>query len=98
MNTQIVKELIRKQVFNFAHGSRRKNKKQIIKEYEANPEYFKKIRIMNPPNLHPQNKDLVFPINIPIRFNHIRRTQRRSVHLIDFIEGKTLDFKPMNGN
>ena len=53
---------------------------------------------MNPPNLHPENKDLVFPINIPMRFNYIRRTKRRPSHLIDFLDGHIINFKPMNGN
>jgi hypothetical protein len=53
---------------------------------------------MDPPNLHPNNKDLVFPINIPLRFNYIRRTKRRTAHLIDFKDNNVINFKSMNGN
>lgn len=87
-----------KTVRAFGRLSRVKSAKQRTKYYESRPEYFKRISIMDPPNLHPENTALAFPLNIPLRTQYIRRTVKKSNLLLEYMEGQQIRFKPMSGN
>lgn len=53
---------------------------------------------MSPPNLHPSNPDITFPLNIPIRHQYIRRTINKPKLLLDYMEAQVIRFKAMTGN
>jgi hypothetical protein len=43
---------------------------------------------MDPPNLHPENKEIKFPVNIPLRYQFVRRTVKKPNLLIEYMEGQ----------
>ena len=72
--------------------SRVKTHRDKIKYYESHPQFFQKYSKMKPPDL--TKKDLVFPINIPIRYRYrFKRAKRVEIPANDVI-----NFKLMTGN
>ena len=72
--------------------SRVKTHRDKIKIYEANPQFYQKYSKMRPPDL--TKKDLVFPINIPIRYRYRFKRAKR----VDIPPNDIINFKLMTGN